>query len=163
MIPEEVWKESPLYPGVIASSHGRIRTEVRFVPLPNGGERPCETKPTFGCITSANKTARHVYFGRYIKGVGNVKVHRAVCSAFHGPPPDEKCVVIHVNENGLDNRPENVRWGSQKENLNMPSFKEYNRRAKKVLVGRGDEMAPKTSDIYPGLPHFISLIRERRS
>jgi hypothetical protein len=34
-------------------------------------------------------------------------------------------VVLHLNEDALDNRPENLRWGTQKENLNMPKFIEY--------------------------------------
>lgn len=160
-LPPEVWRDTPLYPGVQASSHGRIRVRPRPGVMPHGGKRTYETKPTFGCITSAKKGARHVYFGRRIKGVGNVKVHRAVCSAFHGEPPFPGAVVIHKNENGLDNRPENIRWGTQKENLNMPRFKEYNRQAKKVLVRKGLKDAPKTADIYCGLPQLLDILAGR--
>lgn len=135
---------------------------MRFSPQPYGGKRTYETKPTFGCITSANKGARHVYFGRYIKGIGNVKVHQAVCEAFHGPKPFPKAVVIHENECGLDNRPENLRWGTQKENLNMPSFKAYNRRTKKWAI-RKDGAAPyKSADIYMGLPQLLDAINARK-
>jgi hypothetical protein len=56
---------------------------------------------------------------------GSMKVHRLVCEAFHGPPPFEKAVVIHIDENALNNRPENLRWGTQKENMNMPGFVAY--------------------------------------
>lgn len=59
------------------------------------------------------------------KFFGNIKVHRAVCEAFHGSPPFPNAVVIHLNENALDNRPENLKWGTQKENLNMPGFIKY--------------------------------------
>jgi hypothetical protein len=52
-------------------------------------------------------------------------VHRLVCEAFHGPAPEGKNVVIHENENALDNRPENIRWGTQKENLNAAGFIAY--------------------------------------
>lgn len=160
-LPPEEWRDTPLYPGVQASTHGRIRVLPRPGIMPHGGKRTYETKPTFGCITSAAKGARHVYFGRQIKAIGNVKVHRAVCSAFHGPPPFPKAVVIHENENGLDNRPSNVRWGTQKENLNMPRFKQYNERAKKVLVRKGSKDAPKTADIYCGLPQLLQILDER--
>lgn len=61
----------------------------------------------------------------FTKKFGNVKIHRLVCEAFHGPPPFPNAVVIHFNENALDNRPENLRWGTQKENLNMPGFIAY--------------------------------------
>lgn len=117
-LPEEIWHDSFLYPSLQASSHGRIRVLPRTGMMPNGGTRKYETKPTFGCVTTANKNALHRYFGRYIKSIGNIKVHRAVCSAFHGQPPFDGAVVIHINENGLDNRPINLKWGSQKENLN---------------------------------------------
>jgi len=63
--------------------------------------------------------------GFYSKKFGNMKVHRLVCEAFHGPAPFERAVVIHIDENALNNRPENLRWGTQKENLNMPNFIEY--------------------------------------
>lgn len=63
--------------------------------------------------------------GAYSKFFGNIKIHRAVCEAFHGLPPFPNAVVIHLNENALDNRPENLKWGTQKENLNMPGFIKY--------------------------------------
>lgn len=53
------------------------------------------------------------------------KVHRLVCEAFHGPAPFEKAVVMHLNENPDDNRPENLQWGTQRENLNAPGFIQY--------------------------------------
>ncbi|QDP54003.1 MAG: putative uncharacterized HNH endonuclease [Prokaryotic dsDNA virus sp.] len=51
------------------------------------------------------------------------KVHQLVCEAFHGPKPFETAVVIHKDEDALNNRPENLKWGTQKENLNAPKFK----------------------------------------
>lgn len=56
---------------------------------------------------------------------GNMKIHRLVCEAFHGAPPFAKAVVIHLDENAMNNKPENLRWGTQKENLNMPGFIAY--------------------------------------
>jgi len=32
---------------------------------------------------------------------------------------------MHLNENSADNRPENLAWGTQKENLNAPGFIAY--------------------------------------
>ena len=54
-----------------------------------------------------------------------MKIHRLVCEAFHGPAPSKRSVVLHLDENALNNNPENLRWGTQKENLNMPKFIEY--------------------------------------
>lgn len=121
----EVWKPVPSIPGLLASSEGRVLLPPCYAPLPNGGYRLYETKPVEGSVTRAAATAAHSYRGLYWKKHGNIKVHQAVCEAFHGPKPFPKAVVIHLDENAHNNRPENLKWGTQKENLNMPKFKEY--------------------------------------
>ena len=122
---EEEWKKVPSVPGILASSWGR----VQLIPVPyvmtNGAVRVPKTKPRYGSETKASKTARHTYYGLQSRRYGNLKVHRLVCEAFHGPPPHKNSVVIHIDENALNNRPENLRWGTQKENLNMPGFIAY--------------------------------------
>lgn len=121
----EQWKPVPSKPGLMASSFGRVKLPDGVAPLPNGGIRKYEPKPTFGVKTRASKTARHEYMGLYNKKYGNMKVHRVVCEAFHGPAPFERAVVIHLDENALNNQASNLVWGTQKENLNMPKFIEY--------------------------------------
>lgn len=123
----EVWKPVPSIPGVLASSEGRILLPPSYAPLPNGGYRLYETQPVEGCVTRASKEASHVYRGIYWRKHGNIKVHRAVCEAFHGPAPFDGAVVIHLDEDGLNNRSDNLKWGTQKENLNMPKIKAYHR------------------------------------
>jgi len=44
------------------------------------------------------------------------RVHRLICEAFHGPPSKETPWALHNNGNNQDNRPENLRWGSPKQN-----------------------------------------------
>jgi hypothetical protein len=78
------------------------------------------SKPTFGCVRRAKRDATHSYRGYLYQGIGNVKVHRAVCEAFHGPAPDGMPYVLHIDEDAHNNRPENLKWGTQKENLRMP-------------------------------------------
>jgi len=121
----EIWKEVPSFPGVMASSLGRIKLPDSEAPLPNGGVRKYFPKPTYGTKTKASKTARHQYYGIFNRKFGNIKVHRAVCEAFHGKAPEDKPYVLHLDENALNNRIENLRWGSQKENLNASGFIEY--------------------------------------
>ena len=93
--------------------------------MPNGGMRKTQPVPTYGVKTRASKAARHKYMGIMNKHLGNMKVHRLVCEAFHGPAPFAGAVVIHLDEDATNNRPENLRWGTQKENLNMPGFIAY--------------------------------------
>lgn len=127
----EFWKPVPSEPGVLASSLGRVLQQPGYAPLPNGGYRLYTPAPRVGQVSRAHKAAAHVYLHIMVKRPGPGprqqprKVHQLVCEAFHGPKPFDAAVVIHIDENALNNRPENLRWGTQKENLNMPKFKEY--------------------------------------
>lgn len=135
----ERWKPVPSFPGLLASDQGRLLLPPRYAPLPHGGYRLYTPEPVRGSKTRARKDAAHSYRGIYAKAFGNIKVHRAVCEAFHGPPPFERAVVIHLDENAHNNRPENLKWGTQKENLNMPKFREYLRspeRIAKITAGK---------------------------
>lgn len=123
---EEIWKIIPSLPGVLASNKGNILLPACSARMPHGGIRNYKTKPTPGSILKASKTAKHkyrsVFWGKIDK---NLKVHRLVCEAFHGPPPSPKSVVIHLDENALNNEAQNLKWGTQKENLNAPGFIAY--------------------------------------
>ena len=114
----------PEIPGAFAREDGFIKFPNSFAEMPNGGSRTYETKWVRGVKRRSSKGARHEYYGTIFRGK-NYKIHRLVCSAFHGQQPLDKPVVIHINEDATDNRPINLRWGTQKENLNMPKFLEY--------------------------------------
>jgi hypothetical protein len=122
---EEQWKIVPSLPEIKVSSWGRVLLPIRMAKMPRGNYREYKPSPRYGTKTKASKNARHVYFGIYNRFYGNLKVHRLVCEAFHGPPTEEKNIVIHIDENALNNRPENLKWGTQKENLNCTGFIDY--------------------------------------
>lgn len=130
-LPSEIWKPVPSEPGVLASSLGRILQAPSYAPMSRGGFRVYMPQPRYGQVARASKTANHVYRHIMLKRYGDGprqqprKVHQLVCEAFHGPKPFPDAVVLHLDEDALNNRPENLRWGTQKENLNMPKFKEY--------------------------------------
>lgn len=121
----EIWKESNTHFGVMVSSHGRVRLPVKQSTLPHGGTRIHATKPITGSVTRSKQGASHAYMGINNRKLGSMKVHQLVCSAFHGKKPTPRSVVIHIDENGCNNEATNLRWGTQKENLNMPKFIAY--------------------------------------
>jgi hypothetical protein len=115
----EIWHDVPSLPRILASSEGRVMTIPHRGPMPKGGQRAYGGTPTFGVW---NKTD-----GRFITVVGDrtYKIARLVAEAFHGPAPFPGAVVMHLDENAANNRASNLRWGTQKENLNAPGFLEY--------------------------------------
>jgi len=120
---KEIWKPVPSKPEILASSLGRIKLPESTSAMPNGGVRKNKPKPTFGVIIRQK--------GRIKKRIiqsskfGKLAVHRLVCEAFNGKQPKNKPLVLHIDENPLNNKPENLMWGTQKENLNAPKFIEY--------------------------------------
>ena len=52
----------------------------------------------------------------YMFLASTVRVHRVVCTAFHGPAPEQDMVVDHIDTNRCNNRPENLRWVTGLEN-----------------------------------------------
>jgi hypothetical protein len=112
----EIWRSVPSLPGVIASSWGRIML-VPFIHSGTQGAKQYGGNPIYGQWDGD----RYVWVWR-----GKTrKVARLVCEAFHGPPPPDRTVCMHLDENSRNNRPENLAWGTQKENLNAPGFLDY--------------------------------------
>lgn len=128
IIMEEVWGQVPSVPEISASSLGRILVSPCQRDMPGGGTRSYTPKPTFG-YEEKGATGRAGIGKRRIIRIGRLKktfkIAQLVCEAFHGPKPDAKSVTIHIDEDPGNNTAENLRWGTQKENLNMPKFKEY--------------------------------------
>ena len=114
----EEWRIVPSAPHYLASSEGRIMIAPFLASLPNGGVRQYGGSPHFGIWDK--ETARFVTSHRN----KNYKVHRLICEAFHGAP-FERAVCLHIDENSANNRPENLKWATQKENLNGDAFIDY--------------------------------------
>lgn len=109
---EEDWRSVPSAPHILASSLGR----VMVAPYERAGRR-------YGGHAHRGWWAN----GRMtwqVRGKTH-KVARLVCEAFHGAPPFPRAVCMHMNEDARDNRAENLKWGTQRENLNAPGFLAY--------------------------------------
>jgi len=86
--------------------------------MPHGGYRVYGGEPTLGQWDS--ETQRYVLM---FKG----KTHRIavlVCEAFNGKKPFPEAVAMHLDEDSRNNRPTNLEWGTQKQNLNFHGFKQ---------------------------------------
>lgn len=102
MSPEEHWLNVPGWEGIYqVSSLGRVRNTKGHV-LSTYAKKSA----TPHLSVQLNRDGRQ---RRY-------DVHVLVCTAFHGPRP-EGMGVRHRNGNAQDNRPENLCWGTQSENI----------------------------------------------
>jgi hypothetical protein len=115
----EIWRDVPSVPGILVSSEGRVMYTPHREPMPKGGERPYGGQPTFGVWNKQD--ARFIILIRET----TYKIARLIAEAFHGPPPFDDAVVMHLDENAANNRPGNLKWGTQKENLNADGFLAY--------------------------------------
>lgn len=75
------------------------------------GDARHPAKWTYGCKRSSTRPYCVVCFQYQLH-----LVHRLVCRAFHGESPEDKPFVDHKNRIESDNRPENLRWATAKEN-----------------------------------------------
>lgn len=113
---KEVWLTVPSMPNVEVSSLGRVRVKPYEASMPYGGLRTYGGYEGFGQWDGK----RFVYM---LKG-RTYKVHRMVCEAFNGPPKKGQ-VCMHLDEDSSNNKPWNLEWGTQKQNLNAPGFLKY--------------------------------------
>lgn len=108
------WLPIPGFPHHEVSSDGRVRSIERHI-VSKRGHR-C-TFPGRELRTNVNRYGYEAlglaYEGRHV----NCLVHRLVCLAFYGEPPTPLHEVRHLNGNSLDNRVENVCWGTRSENM----------------------------------------------
>lgn len=109
----EIWKPVVGYEGSYeVSSFARVRSLDRTVLASNGTRRYHK-----GQILRQKMGEHYLAVGLSKNGETlRWNIHHLVCEAFHGKRRPEARVVRHLNGNALDNRPENLRWGTPAEN-----------------------------------------------
>lgn len=106
------WLPAPRLDGYEISSDGRLRSLDRVVIDSLGRTQRRRGVELRVAMSSYGYHILNVKVG----GQGrNVSIHRLMCEAFHGAPQEGQ-VVRHLNGVRTDNRPENLSWGTPKEN-----------------------------------------------
>src|SRR5512139_1540463 len=106
---EEQWKSIPEYPGYEVSDHGRVRSYYcralgGFCQTPQRILRPGVNRGYEYVKVASGKRKR-------------IPVSHLVLVAFIGPrPPNAE--ACHADGNRANNRLENLRWGTHRDNLN---------------------------------------------
>ena len=100
MVPE-VFITCPGNPGWIVSNRGTVLSEL----MKRGSWRPIGSIEEHGYHAMRTGAGKKFY------------AHRLVALAFLGEPPPGKYLVRHLNGNKLDNRVENLAWGTDAENM----------------------------------------------
>jgi hypothetical protein len=107
----EEWREANIFPGrYLVSNLGRIRQVVRY---------DSSGRKAGGRIIKQDKRDKDGYRIVQLQYKGVIKwpkVHRLVAQAFI-ENPENKPYVDHINTNRRDNRAENLRWVTAKENI----------------------------------------------
>lgn len=105
---QELWLTAPGFPDYEVSSLGRVRRSVR----------PGNWKPGV-LLKPYRRTDGYVLIGLYREKRQQITcyLHRLVCEAFHGPPPDLSYEAAHENGVSHDNRASNLAWKKRLANL----------------------------------------------
>lgn len=100
--PNEEWRRSITWPWMWASSEGRVAST-----------RAQNTRPA-QIITPYIHPNGYAYCrtGKIVRALA-----RLVCDAHHGPAPFHDAVTRHLDGNPRNDRPENLAWGTQKDNV----------------------------------------------
>ena len=117
---EEIWKDIKGYEDFYqVSNQGRIRSVERKIYKSNNTKQISKSY-----ILKFEKGKGYNYVHLFKNGIRKrIAVHRLVAEAFI-PNPENKPEVDHINTIRDDNRVENLRWVTPKENMNNPLTKE---------------------------------------
>ena len=118
---KEEWRDIEGYEGLYqVSSNGVIRSLDRYIFCPLNGKRLIKGKEIkkhlckngyYFVVLSKNSQGKNCY------------IHRLVAAAFI-PNSENKPCIDHINTDRTDNRVENLRWVTHKENMNNPLSKD---------------------------------------
>ncbi len=114
---EELWKPVVGWErSYEVSSQGRLRSIDRTVEYIRAGQPRTMRLPQRLLKPPVSIYGYHFVILSEEPRRKTVTIHILVCEAFHGSKPDPTWEVAHLNGTRADNRSENLRWVSPKEN-----------------------------------------------
>lgn len=148
------WRAHPLYDGYEVSDDGQARSIDREVYVNHRGGywRPLKGQPLkfsphpragdmlYGCVSIEGKRI-------------NVGAHVLVCETFHGLKPSPRHEVRHLNGNAIDNRAENLAWGTHAENMQDMLRHGTHTNTNKTHCKRGHELTEDNIARHPKRPN----------
>lgn len=133
----EIWKDVVGYEGLYkCSSFGRVFSCSKKFTFPNGGIRECGLKIHKPYKDRDGYYRMSLYKNGYSKNYG---VHRIVAQCFIDNPNNYPC-IDHINGVRDDNRVENLRWCTNKQNANFPLAIKNRGLAQRESYKRGRKM-----------------------
>lgn len=134
----EIWKPVVGYEGIYeVSDQGRVRSLDRAVLCSNGRRRQVKGR----VLRPATGMHGHLYVSLWRKNTQtSFLVHRLVLESFVGPAP-VGLMCRHLNGDAGDNRPNNLAWGTAKENAADTKLHGTNPRWHMTTCQQGHEIA----------------------
>lgn len=149
ILPGEEWRVIQDYPDYMISSYGRVKREERLLPLTSDGRYVC---------FPSNGDGKKSY----------PSVASIVLQAFVGPPPPDKKIARHLDDNTFNNRLDNVAWGSKSDNTldairNGKKKYDGNQNRGKIWItnGQDDKMIFNNSIIPEGWEKGRTKLKEK--
>lgn len=123
-LPYEVWRDVKDYEGLYQVSNlGRVKSLERYVKHYTGSDKLLSERILKQPITNTG----YCIVGLCKNGIpAKIKTHRLIAQAFISNP-ENKPYIDHINTIKTDNRVENLRWVTHKENMNNTLTKKHHK------------------------------------